>query len=432
MQFDILIKGGRLIDPANQRDGSFDIAVTRGRIAAVDVDIPADRGRQVIDASSQIVTPGLVDMHAHVMYGFSSLGIDADELGARTGVTTMVDPGTVGAFTLPGFRTAIVERARTNLYALLNISSVGLVGADYELARLEWCSVPLFEKMAKANGDLVVGLKVRMGVPQFPILGIEPLKRARQAADLCALPIMLHIAWPPPAIEDVLEYLKEGDIVTHCCTALGMKLVDDGGKVKEAVRAARDRGVILDIGHGSGSFAFGSAERLIAAGSAPDTISTDAHQPSVQGPMFDLPTCMSKMLMLGMSLPDVVRAATVRPAEVLGLPRDIGRLDVGGAADIAVFDLVEGDFPVFDFSLEERRAKEMLVNALTIKDGRIAEPGAPLPPAPWAKLTGAQQDWYEARRRDPRAPHTQHLYRPEHFDEPTPVERDATPLPREL
>lgn len=431
MQFDLLIKGGRLVDPKSERDGLFDLAVRRDRIAAVDSDIPEESARTVVDARGRLVTPGLIDIHAHVMRGFSAMSIDADELGPRSGVTTFVDPGTVGAYTLPGFREFIVESSRASIFAFQNIAAPGLVGTDYELARLEWCSVPVFEKLAKANGDIVVGIKVRMGLPQFAVLGIEPLRRAREAGDRCNLPLMVHIAWAPPAITEVLEYLKEGDIVTHCATGLGMKLVTTEGKVLNEVRQARDRGVRFDIGHGSGSFSFATAEAFIAEGFLPDTVSTDAHHHSVLGPMFDLPTCMTKLLALGVDLSTVVGMATTRPVEVLGLPAEIGNLAPGAFADIAVFDLVEGDFPLFDFSHAERRARQMLRNVATIMRGRVWEPPRPEPIAPWMGATQDQKRWWNARTKDPRAPHWEFLTRPDQFDDPTPVERTAEPLPRE-
>lgn len=431
MRFDLLIKGGHVLDAGSGHDGPMDVAVERNRIAAVDQNIPRESAFQVIDASGQYVSPGLVDIHTHVFRGVSALGINADCLGSRTGVTTWIDAGTAGGYTLPGFREFIVERSRVRIFSFLNISGIGLVGPDYELARLEWCNLRLFNLMAQANRDLVLGVKVRMGMPQFAVLGIEPLARARQAADECALPLMVHIAWSPPPIEDVLVHLRPGDIITHCYTGLGMKIIDEENRLRDDVRQALDSGVILDIGHGSGSFSFNTAEALLAEGVPPHVISSDAHQHSIQGPMFDLPTCMSKLLHVGMPLADVFAAVTSRPARLLGLAPEIGTLRPGAFADVAVFAVDKGEFPLYDFSLDVRRVREVIRNTVTVLGGRVLQPMAPEPPAPWTRLTDAQRAFHGLRQPDAAEHHSRHVNRPQDFDEPTPAERDAKPLPRE-
>jgi dihydroorotase len=247
----------------------------------------------------------------------------------------------------------VADRSRVRIYSLLNISGVGLTAPDYELARLEWCNTKLFVAAVKQFGDFVfvVGTKVRMGVPQFPVLGLEPLKRARAVSDEVAHPPMVHIAWQPPRLEEVLPYLQARDILTHCFTGLTMRIVDERGRLRDDMKRMHDAGVMLDIGHGSGSFSFKTAEALMGAGVLPDVISTDAHQHSVQGPIFDLPTCMSKLLHLGMPLPKVFVAATANPARVLGLYPEIGSLKPGSLADVAAFVLDAGEFALFDFSM---------------------------------------------------------------------------------
>jgi len=319
MRFDLLIKGGEVVDPGGGREGRLDVAIDRERIAAVDAAIPAESAFRVVDAEGQYVTPGLVDLHTHVFHKVTYWGIDPDPPGASSGVTTWNDAGSAGALTLPGLREFVADRARVRITAFLNISNIGLVGENHECANLAYLDVDLFRCLADRNRDLVRGVKVRMGTPTVGENGLEPLRRARRAAEECELPLMVHIAFGPPGIDDVLELMRPGDVLTHCFTGLLMKIVDDEGLLREFAKRAWDSGVVMDIGHGTGSFSYDTAEALMAAGRRPDVISTDLHQLSVKGPAYDLPTCMSKFLHLGMSLRDVVAATTVRPAEILGI-----------------------------------------------------------------------------------------------------------------
>lgn len=385
MRYDLLIRGGEVVDPGGGHEGLLDVAVARGRIAAVGRDLPADAAAQVIDATGQIVTPGLVDLHTHVFHKVTYWGIDPDPVASTSGVTTWVDAGSAGALTLPGLREFVVDRARVRISAFLNISNIGLVGENYECANEAYLDVDLFRRLADRNRDFVVGVKVRMGTPTVGDNGLEPLRRARCAADECELPMMVHVAFGPPGIEDVLELMRPGDILTHCFTGLTMKIVDDDGKLFDFAKRAWDSGVVMDIGHGTGSFAYSTAEALMSAGRKPDVISTDLHQLSINGPAYDLPTTLSKFLHLGMTLPEVIRAATVRPAEVAGLDRDVGTLSPGAVADIGLFRLLEGRFPLYDIWGEMREAGRLLVNTLTIAGGRPLPKLPPGPPAPWAE-----------------------------------------------
>jgi dihydroorotase len=389
--FDLLIKNGLVIDPAAGYDGLLDVAIKRNRIAAVEANIPAEATFQVIDASEQIVTPGLIDLHTHIYRGATYWGINADVVGPRTGVTTWLDVGSAGAFNFPGFREFIVKPATVRIYAYLNISTIGLTAQNYELANLAYCDVPIFRRLADQHRDLIYGVKVRMGTPTVGTNGLLPLQRARQAADECALPLMVHIAVAPPTVEEVLAYLRPGDILTHCYTGQTMRLVDEHGAILDSARRAWQSGVIMDIGHGAGSFSFNSAEALIAAGYQPHVISTDIHQESIHGPMFDLPTVLSKFLHMGMSLPEVIRAATSRPAQVLGLEREIGSLAPGALADVALFRLHKGNFPLYDIHGQLREGGTLLRNTLTILNGRPLAPLADEPPAPWISLSELQQ-----------------------------------------
>jgi len=383
MRFDLLIKGGTVIDPANGRHGRLDVAVNRNRIAAVDPDIPEDAAFVVIDAADQYVTPGLVDLHAHVYRGVTYTGIDPDTVGSRSGVTTWIDAGSAGAMNLAGLREYVADRSRVRVLAFMNIACTGLIGPDYELRVLDYCDTEIFRRVVDLNRDFVIGVKVRIHDANVGTNGIEPLRRARKAADECELPLMVHVATGPPEIDEVLEHLREGDILTHCFTGLSHRITEDGGTLREAARRARDRGVVFDIGHGAGSFSFEVAEQLVSAEILPDVISTDIHQLSINGPMYDLPTCMTKFMALGLTLDDVVQAATSRPAAVLSLEREAGTLAVDAPADLALFTLETGTFPLYDIDMNRRDSPVLLRNTKTIVAGRPLAPRPPDAPAPW-------------------------------------------------
>jgi dihydroorotase len=337
----------------------------------------------VIDAAGRVVTPGLVDFHAHVFRGATFWAIDADAYASRTGVTTWVDAGSAGAYTLPGFREFVVDRSLVRILAFVNIASPGLVAHNYELAEPALADPELCALMAREHADIVVGVKARMGTPTVGHTGVGGLRNAKEAAAELDLPVMAHIGTGPPSIDDVVDLLGNGDILTHCFTDQDMRIVDDRGELRPAVAAARERGLLFDVGHGSGSFAFRVAEPLLAAGLLPETISTDMHQMSVYGPMFDLPTVLSKFMAMGVTLEDVIERATAAPARLLGLEGRVGTLQPGAAADVAIFEVKRGSFPFYDISRDVRYGAELLVNTLTIVGGRVLERQDEPPLAPW-------------------------------------------------
>jgi dihydroorotase len=383
MRFDLRVKGGEVVDPGSGRRGSFDVAVNRNRIAAVDTSIPADSAATVIDATGKLVTPGLVDLHSHVFHGCSYWGVKPDPVASSSGVTTWIDAGSAGAMTLEGFREYVVKPATARIYALLNISYIGLVGPDHELMNLNYSDVDIFKRIYNLNRDLVLGVKVRMMSSTVGEQGVKPLERARQAADECAIPMMMHIGYAPPAIDDCLPFLKEGDILTHCFTGFDMRIVDDHGKLRDSAREAWERGVVMDIGHGTGAFVFEVAEPLVQQGYKPSVISTDIHQLSIRGPMYDLPTCLNKCIAIGMSVNDVVAAATSAPAHVVGLDNEVGSLKPGLMADIALFELEHGTYRYYDVNMDMREGHERLKHSLTIVGGRPLEELPEEPPPPW-------------------------------------------------
>jgi len=391
MRFDLLIKGGEVVDPGGGRSGRLDVAIKRNRIAAVDPDIPAESAFRVIDAAGRHVTPGLVDLHTHVNYGLGFYGIRPDPIAARSGVTTWLDVGSSGAYNFLGFREFIIEKARARIYALLNISSIGLTARTWELANPGYTDVDICCKIIDLNRDILLGVKVRIDGLTTSGQGLAPLQRAREAADRCELPLMTHIGSGPPGIDGVIELMRPGDILTHCFTGGTMRIVEESGNLRETVKRAWDAGLVMDIGHGAGSFSFETAEALMAQGYRPDVISSDIHQMSVSGPMFDMPTCLSKFLSLGMSFSEVIHAATERPAAVMGLEKEIGTLRPGALADIALFEIIDGDFTFYDVFMNPHPGKQLVRNTLTIIDGREMAHQSDDPLMPWIELSEDQE-----------------------------------------
>jgi dihydroorotase len=389
-QFDTLIAGGDVIDPSSGVNGRFDLAIADGKVAAVEADIDRSSAKQVIDASGQIVTPGLVDLHTHVYWGVTYWGIEPDPVAARTGVTTWLDVGSSGAYSFPGFREYIARPAKSRVFALLNLSSIGLIAPTWEFTNPDYCDVDLAEKIIDANRDIILGIKARIDRNTTRGVGIYPLERARELADRVQLPVMVHIGYGPPTLDEVIPHLRPGDILTHCFTGGDHRILGQDRVVNSDIKRLHDAGLILDIGHGTGSFNYEVAEGMLEQGIAPDVISTDIHQMAIQGPMYDMPTTLSKFLNLGMSLPDVIERATSKPAQAMNRP-ELGTLAVGSAADVALFQLEEGEFTFYDSQMNERQGSKQLTSTQTLIDGEV------LPRLPerelhiWAGLPEHQQ-----------------------------------------
>lgn len=367
-RFDTVITGGHVIDPASRKDGRFDVAILDGRIVAVEPEIDAGRARRQINAEGQFVVPGLVDLHTHIYWGVTYWGIEADPVAARTGVTTWLDVGSAGAYTFPGFREFIATPSEVRIYALLNLSSIGLVAPSWELANPDYWDVDLAAGIVERNRDLILGIKARIDRRTTRGVGIEPLGRARELADRVGLPLMTHIGTSPPGIDEVIPYLRPGDILTHCFTYQDMNIGDAAGIVRPEIKSLQEQGLILDVGHGTGSFGYEIAERMLDQGIMPDVISSDIHQLAIQGPMFDLPTTLSKFINLGMPLADVIACATLNAARAVNL-EDAGTLELGRPADIALFRLESGDYRFYDVLMNERPGDALLVNTMTLVDG---------------------------------------------------------------
>lgn len=393
MAVDILLVGGEVLDPASGRAGRADVAVRDGRVAAVGPGLAREGAAAAVDCCGRVVVPGLIDLHAHVGRDLGYWGIDADAHAPGSGVTTWVDAGSTGGYAVAGLRRLVAEPARVRILAFLNVSSIGLVAPSWELSARHHLDEELCVGMARAHEGFVVGVKARIDRFTVGTLGLEPLHVALRCAQRAGLPLMVHIGHGPPPVDDVLELLRPGDVLTHCTTAASMRLVDDAGRVRPALLRAVERGVTLDIGHGSGAFAFAVAEALLSEGLRP-VLSSDAHQLSVNGPMFDLPTCLTKLLALGLDLEEALGAATVRPARALHR-EDLGTLRVGAPADLAVLRLDPGPFRVTDVLGETRLAPRRVRVERTFVAGRELRRG-PLPePQPWVPLSEPQA---QARR----------------------------------
>lgn len=397
MSYDLLLAGGEVIDVGGGHVGRLDVGVRGGRIAAVAPALPRHAAREVIDAGGKLITPGLVDLHTHVHPGATYWGIDPDSVAWYSGVTTWIDAGSAGAYAIDSLRAAI-SGSQVRVAALLNVSAVGLTAPDGESRELANCDVDLAAATLAANRDLIYGVKVRMDRKTVGENGLEPLRRAITVAEAAGVPVMVHIGVAPPAVDEVLRLLRPGDVVTHCASGLADGMFD-GTSIAPAVAGAHAAGVLFDIGHGSGGFSFDVLEAQLKAGVTPHTISSDLHARCLYGPVFDLPTTMTKLLAVGMPLEEVVAAATVRPARALNLPGGIGTLAVGARADLAVFALEEGAFELVDSHRRGRVADRRLVNEMTYVAGRALPPRLPPHPKPWIPLTVAQREALRERDR---------------------------------
>lgn len=412
--FDLLVAGGWVIDPATGRSGRYDIGVINDHIDTVQPDLPLSMSAQVVDARGCIVLPGLVDLHTHIFSPGTYWGIDPRPVAWRTGVTAWVDAGSGGAYNI-GALDQLANDTGLSAKAFVNISAVGLVAETGEARRDDLCDVGLCASVFEQHPRLAVGVKCRLDRFAVGELGLLPLQRAISAATQVGVPVMVHIGAGPPEIDPVLDMLRPGDILTHCMTGQGMSVVGPTGMVRPSASRARERGVLFDVGHGSGAFSFTVAEALLAAGYPPHVISSDLHQHSLMGPAFDLPTCMSKFLTLGMSLEEVVRATTVSPARAVSMEHEWGSLETGRRADIAVFEYQTGDFVLYDTYLESRRATRLLVNRATIASGVKLPAMPPLAPAPWVPLTERQSALLQKDVDLLRGPWTTLLEKPQDF-----------------
>ena len=380
---DFTVLGGRVLDPGQGIDGTGTVSVADGVITGVDLvrggstgraqNASADRPRTV-DASGLLVTPGLVDLHTHVYPGVSHYGIEPDTYCLGRGVTTAIDAGSAGAQTFPGLRRYVIERSRTRILAFLNIAVQGMISSLVgELEDIRWGSPEQAIARARENPDLIVGIKVRLG---YQMVGNDPgpaLRLAREAADALGLPLMVHVIDIRPSLDWLLPYLGSGDVVTHCFHGNPGGILGADGRVLPGAFSARERGVLFDVGHGVGSFAYRVARSALAQGFPPDTISSDLHAHNVGGPVFDQAATLSKLLHLGMPLADVIRATTAAPAAATRRAGHIGALAAGRDADLSVFELREGRWQLPDAAGATEVVERLLVPRMVIRAGQVSD-----------------------------------------------------------
>jgi dihydroorotase len=376
-----ILKSGRLIDSASGLDGQQDIHVRDGVVEAIGADLKAE-GATVVDVKDCIVTPGLIDVHLHLMNGLGAFGVDPDIFGVGSGVTTVVDAGSAGHSLLTVFRNYVTRNAKTRVLNYVNLSTLGgVTGPGYSiLADPRLIDEDRIEKAVDANRDIIVGIKIMATGGALGAEGLKPLARARKLADNLKIPLLVHIgeSWTkdatPVHVGDVLKYLRAGDIVTHMFTVHPGGLLDPNGKLWPQVRDAKESGVLMDVGHGLHNLNFDVARKVLDQELFPDGVSTDGHRGNRAGPVYDLPTTMAKLMALGFSLNQVVEMATVNAAKLLGRSAELGFIRVGSPADISVLRVDEREWKAVDSQKGTIQARQALVPVYAIRNETIYEP----------------------------------------------------------
>ncbi|MBD3181271.1 amidohydrolase/deacetylase family metallohydrolase [Candidatus Poribacteria bacterium] len=379
-KFDILLKDGHVIDPANDIDSKVDVAIKDKKIAKVEADIPESEASQSIDVSDHYVTPGIIDIHTHVYTlppgaGYYVMSVNADAHFFASGVTTTVDAGTVGWWHFADFKKSCMDAARVRILALVNIASGGMVQTSTEQDPKEM-HPKMSAAVVEAYPDVVIGIKAAHYWTQKPWDDEHPpwasVENAVEAGEICGKPVMVDF-WPRPPERPypdlILEKLRPGDMHTHVF-ARQFPIITDDGKVYDYMYQARDRGVIFDLGHGAGSFWFRNAYRALENGFAPDSISTDLHMGNINGPVVSMINTMSKYLSMGMPVQDVIKLSTVNPAKEIGHP-ELGTLSVGAEADVAVLEHLKGKFGFADCGKAKLTGSDKLECVMTIRAGDI-------------------------------------------------------------
>jgi dihydroorotase len=382
MRYDLLLKNAETVDPKSGRRAVMDLAIHKSHIAAIAQQIDDSLSHRSVDLTGRIVTPGLVDAHAHIYYNSCDMGAHTDEFCAPSGVTTVCDGGSTGALTFPGFRELVERAVRTRCRAFVHLSVMGITACEVvgELLNSKYADPDACARTIVENRDLAVGVKLRLG-HDLIWNPREALRLARQAADGAEVPLMVHITDSPIPLPEVLEYLKPGDIVSHCFHGFPHGIFKaDRSLIQEPIWEAQKRGILFDSAHGrNGHFSFPLVRRALELGFLPDMITTDLGLPSaIRGPVFDMTTTMSKFLNLGMSLDDIILRTTLKPAAAIGLAESLGHLSVGAVADVAVFELHEGRFEFIDTDKSVITGTRRIRAVMTIRGGRIVyEAGEP-------------------------------------------------------
>jgi len=376
MQYDLLLTGGEVVDPGAGLRGVMDVAIAGGKIAAVAPSLPANQARQTISAKGRLVMPGLVDMHAHVLVNGYDMGTRTDQYCRASGVTTLCDAGSTGSSNFAALRSVLDHHVRTRVRAFVNLSAIGITGTSRggELSHFPYADPEGCARTIAENPDLTIGVKLRFGPNLVWEYSAEPVKLARRTADMAGgVPMMMHITDSPVPLPDLIEHMKPGDIVTHCYHGRNHGIMGQEKQfvLKEVVEAQR-AGIIFDCAHGRNHFNFRMIEKALDQGFLPDTISTDLTMTTAsRGPVWDLPTTMTKLLHFGMPLEEIVRRATATPARLMGYEGTVGTLKPGANADVSVFELRDGNVELRDSDNNTITARRRLLAQLTVKDGRV-------------------------------------------------------------
>lgn len=372
--WDLLVRGGTLIDPAQSIHAKRDVAFSGGRVAAVAETLTGE-AFETIDASGALVTPGLIDLHTHVYAGLAT-GRHADQTSLANGVTTVVDAGSAGWMTLPGLRDYVIPAYRTRVYVFIHLSATGLTinRVMPELAEIKFAQVEEAARAVAENAALVLGIKVRIAHGATgegnQANAREALRRARQAADLARVPLMIHVSETPIPLPEILDAMRAGDIATHILNGHAENVFGPDGRVRREVRAAQERGVVLDVGHATIHCDFNVARRAISEGLPPTTLSTDLHTPPAGRIVYNLRGVMSQFLALGLSVDDVIASVTSRAAAAIGKSAELGSLAPGMAGDAVVLDLEDGQFTYIDGGRNEVKASRRFRTRHVIRAGR--------------------------------------------------------------
>ena len=383
--YDLLIKGGTVIDPSQSLNGPNDLAVQDGLIARIAPGIASEEATRVVDVRGKMVVPGLIDLHTHVYDGVNGNGVEADLGGVRSGVTTMVDAGSAGCDTFGGFPRHIIPDNATEIICFLHICRTGLATTP-DIFSPSSIDLDKTIQVASENRHIIAGIKARMVSPALEIMGMEMPRLAKRAATEAGIKLMVHIGdtekrYDPNVIRQLLPILEQGDIVTHLFTANPGGVLDGEGKVVPEAMEAKDRGVWLDTAHGRMNFSFDVGERVVDQGLVPHCISTDLTLPGRARTVHSMTEMMTRFLTMGFTLEQVITMSTLNPAMAVGVDDRLGTLAVGRQADISVLDMEEGDWVLYDVVGGSRRTDKAVVPVLTVKKGEVFEAG--WGPRPW-------------------------------------------------
>ena len=383
--YDLLLKGGTVVDPSRELQGVHDLAVQDGKIALIAPSIPSDQATRLVDVSGKTVTPGMIDLHVHVFDGFTRNGVNPDLGGVHSGVTTLVDAGSAGCATFSGFPRHIIPNCHTEIIPFMHICQTGLATNPDIVAESSIDLEGTLQAVDQYKG-LVCGIKARMVSPALEIFGMEMPRLAKRAARESGVKLMVHIGdtakkYDPNIIRELLPILDEGDILTHYFTANPGGVLDVNGRLVPEAREAAERGVWLDTAHGRFNFSFDVGRRVVDQGILPHCISTDLTVPGRIHTVHSMTEMMTRFLAMGFSLEQVVTMCTANPAKAIGHEHRLGSLEVGRQADISVLQVNEGDWTVYDALGSSLRVDRAVVPALTVKRGVLFEPD--WGPRPW-------------------------------------------------